>query len=251
MRTAQTKLLILCCVLVGSVAAAATLKDKEPTILYPAGHYLEGMPRILGADIYGYNYQAHKFNGSFANAYLGGAGYPPYWGDTDAYYQLLVDEGLATDLADAEDQLSALWYWGSRDVDLGMKWNDAWLSNQDRADDAGNPVPDGRLDRHYGYPSYTGSGAWLTNHRAGTYETEHQGRSVEAHWTYFIKIITPPSDAYVENGFWYTAEGVEIGEVRYGSFAAVQVIGNDPFGEAHGKLYGSPAGPGFGVYGPE
>ena len=38
-----------------------------------------------GYDVFGYNYQAHLFNGSYANVYLGGAGFPPYEGDTEAY----------------------------------------------------------------------------------------------------------------------------------------------------------------------
>ncbi len=48
------------------------------------------------------------------------------------------------------------------EVDLIMKWNDAWLSNKDCDGD-------NELDRHYGYGSYIGSGAWLTNHQWGTY----------------------------------------------------------------------------------
>ena len=49
------------------------------------------------------------------------------------------------------------WAWPYRSIKLVMKWNDAWLSNMDRDDD-------GMLDRHYGFSSYIGSGAWETNH---------------------------------------------------------------------------------------
>ncbi len=251
MRTAKAMLFVFCCMIYGGMVQGATLKDKEPSIFYPAGHYLEGWAKIVGTDIYGYNYQAHKFSGFFANVYLGGDGYPPYWGDTEAYYQALVEEGLAATVEEAEAMLSAWWYWESRDIDLGMKWNDAWLSNQDWGNDSGGSVPDGNLDRHYGYPTYTGSGAWVTNHRSGTYEVERKGKIKQAKWNYFIKIVTPPSTAIMVNGVWYTEDGVEIGPERYGSFAAVQIIVNDPFAGVHGKLYGSPAGSGFGVYGPE
>ncbi len=48
---------------------------------------------------------------------------------------------------------------------LMMKWNDAWLSNKDCDGD-------GKLDRHFGYPTYRGSGAWLTNHMSGSYEQD-------------------------------------------------------------------------------
>lgn len=251
MRTTRIMLVAICCLIYGNVAQSATLKDKEPAIFYPTGHYLEGYPKTVGTDIFGYNYQAHKFNGSFANTYLGGDGYPPYWGDTDAYYQAMVEMGYAATVEEAEAMLSAQWYWGNRDIDVGIKWNDAWLSNQDRGDDAGGLVPDGELDRHFGYPTYEGSGAWLTNHRSGTYEVEFNGKIKEAQWTYFIKIITPPTTAVKVDGIWYSADGVEIGPERFGPFAAVQIIGNDHFSDVNGVLYQSPAGSGFGIYGPE
>ena len=251
MKTARTMLIVLCCMAYGGVVQAATLKDKEPSIFYPAGHYLEGWPRTVGTDMYGYNYQARQFSGSFANVYLGGDGYPPYWGDTAAYYQGLVDYGFAATVEDAEELLSAMWYWESRDERLVMKWNDAWLSNQDRGDDSGGTVPDGDLDRHHGYPTYEGSGAWLTNHRSGTDYIEKNGQIKEVKWSYFIKIVTPPSTAVKVDGVWYTEDGVEIGPERYGSFAAVQMVLNDPVYGDHGLLFRSPAGPGFGMYGPE
>ena len=56
----------------------------------------------------------------------------------------------------------AAWCQEWKDVKLSMKWNDAWLSNQDCDGDFA-------LDRHYGFPSYIGSGAWLTNHQSGEY----------------------------------------------------------------------------------
>lgn len=251
MRKNKTLLFAICFVICAGAIRAATLKDRDPTIFYPAGHYLEGMPRTLGTDIFGYNYQAHAFRGSFANVYLGGDGYPPYGGDTESYYLELVEEGLAATVEEAESLLRAMWYWTDRDMALVMKWNEAWLSNKDLGDDSGGTEPDGQLDRHYGYASYAGSGAWLTNHRAGSYPTEQNGQTIEAHWTYFIKIVTPPGTAIKVDGIWYTADGVEIGPERYGAFAAVHIIGNDPFGGIHGRLYGSPSGPGFGIYGPE
>ncbi|MFC1722118.1 hypothetical protein ACFL0C_00545 [Patescibacteria group bacterium] len=57
----------------------------------------------------------------------------------------------------------ATWCQPYKEDKLMMKWNDAWLSNKDCDNDD-------LLDRHLGYPSYIGSGAWLTNHQSGTYE---------------------------------------------------------------------------------
>ncbi|MFC1727618.1 hypothetical protein ACFL0Y_03795 [Patescibacteria group bacterium] len=92
---------------------------KDGTLTYNSGHYLEGELLTMGYDVFGYNFQAHMFNDSFANAYLGrpGSQLPPYTGDDEAY--------LAANLS-AESH----WTWQFRNVDLQMKWNDAWLSNK-------------------------------------------------------------------------------------------------------------------------
>ena len=121
-----------------------------------------------------------------------------------------------------------------------MKWNDAWLSNIDQDLDR-------ILDRHYVFTSYIGSGAWLTNHMWGTYIGE-DGK--EHHWTYFVKIVAAPADATTVDGVWYTAEGVEIGSVIWGSFAIIQQVENDPYAGLHGLQYLSPASAGFGYYKP-
>jgi hypothetical protein len=124
------------------------------------------------------------------------------------------------------------------DVWLSMKWNDAWLSNKDCDDD-------GKLDRHYGYSSYIGSGAWLTNHMSGVYEG---GEGETCRWNYFVKIVAAPADATSVGDVWYAADGVEIGPVIWGAFAILQEVYNDPCGGYHGLLYRSPAGPGLGKW---
>jgi hypothetical protein len=163
----------------------------------------DGTTITTGYDEFGYNYQAHIFNGRYCDydRVVGGA---------------------------------------SCDVDLIMKWNDAWLSNKDCDFD-------GELDRHYGSGSYIGSGAWLTNHMAGTVEVDGKLRK----WTYFVKIVAAPEDANALDGYWYTADGIEIGPVIWGAFAIIQQVSNDPSAGEHGILYLSPAGPGFGIYGAE
>jgi len=205
---------------------------KSGTLYYSAGHYLAGTLIPVGYDAYGYNYQAHMFNGSYANAYLGRDGFPPYDGDDAAY--LAANPG-------AESH----WTWPYRETTLMMKWNDAWLSNKD-CDNYGV------LDRHYGYPSYIGSGAWLTNHMQGTcvMEVQKKNKTImkEVTWTYFVKIIAVPEDAETVGGVWYTADCVEIGPVIWGQFAVIQEISNDPCYDEHGVLYKSPAGPGLGKW---
>ena len=142
-----------------------------------------------GYNDFGYNYQAHMYNGD-------------YYGD------------------------------GSH---LIMKWNDAWLSNKDCDDD-------GLLDRHLGYDTYIGSGAWLTNHYTETYYID----GVECEYDEFIKIIAPPATATLTDGIWYNADGVEIGPVIWGQFAIIQYIINDPCDGVEGVYYKSPDHPGLG-----
>jgi hypothetical protein len=213
-------LVVLSALLVAPGLHAAPDKEDYTTIqdgilTYSAGHYLAGQPLATGFDPYGYNYQAHLFVGSYANVYLGGAGFPPYEGDDEAY--LAANPGAASH-----------WAWPYRDIQLNMKWNDAWLSNKDRDDN-------GKLDRHYGSPTYIGSGAWETNHM--------RGGEGQDHWTYFTKIAAVPEDAVKVDGVWYTPDGVEIGPVIWGSFATLLKVES-----GEGAYYNSPSGSGWGQY---
>ena len=136
--------------------------------------------------------------------------------------------------------------WGER---LMMKWNDAWLSNKDCDGD-------GLLDRHEGFDSYIGSGAWLTNHQSG--EEEVNGETCK--WNYFVKIVAAPEHAtkgacleYDPDRptvciwqYWYAEDGTEIGEVIWGSFAIIQQVENDACAGLHGAQYISPDHPGLG-----
>src|SRR3989344_6966106 len=117
---------------------------------------------------------------------------------------------------------NASWCQPYKDIKLEMKWNDAWLSNQDCNGD-------NLLDRHFGYSSYIGSGAWLTNHQSGEYE---DGTRLN----YFVKIVAVPADAYEDSGIWYAADGTEIGESIWGEFAIIQQVSNDPSIGDHGLL---------------
>ena len=155
-----------------------------------------------GYDQWGYNYQAHIFNGKYCDSYRDADWCQPY-----------------------------------KEIDLQMKWNDAWLSNKDCDDDD-------LLDRHLGFDSYIGSGAWLTNHQRGSYEDAGE----TYYWNYFVKIVAAPSDAVSSGGFWYTAGGVEIGPMIWGQFATIEEVYNDQGTGEHGLQYRSPNAPGFGVY---
>lgn len=206
-------------VLAFSVSAAPKIgiTIQDGILKYSAGHYLAGQLLKTGFDIFGYNYQAHEYGyDSYVNVYIGRDGLPPYDGN-DAEYLALYP------------QVATKWYWPYRNDQVAMKWNDAWLSNMDRDGD-------GKLDRHYGFVSYIGSGAWLTNHMRGV---NLDGTK----WTYFVKIIAAPSDATKSGGIWYTSDDVEIGPEIWGSFVVIQEInsGTTP-------NYVSPSGPGLGKW---
>ena len=168
---------------------------QDGTILTSTGEVI-----ITGYDEFGYNYQAHIFNGRYCD----------------------YDRTIGGDYCD---------------VDLIMKWNDAWMSNKDCDED-------GLLDRHYGYDTYIGSGAWVTNHQSGKVEVNGKLRT----WTYFVKIVAAPADAVKDGAYWYTVDGIEIGPVIWESFAIIQQVSNDPSAGEHGILYKSPIGPGFGKF---
>lgn len=228
MRKNIVPVLILCLIAVAlSTGNVVSAKDSctslnDEVLAYSPGHYLYGTLMSPGYDAFGYNYGAHMFKGSYANVYLGRDGLPPYDGDDASY---LADNPAA----------SGRWYWPYRTTQILMKWNDAWLSNQDCDDD-------GLLDRHYGYSSYIGSGAWETNHQMDSYTDSAE----TCNWVYFTKIIAAPADADAIDGFWYAADGTEIGPSIWGEFATIQSVYNDPCGGFTGIEYLSPDHAGFG-----
>jgi len=156
--------------------------------------------RQTGYDQWGYNYREHLFKGSYCDVYRDEAWCRPY-----------------------------------KDVELIMKWNDAWLDSMDHDGD-------GLLDRHAGFESYLGSGAWLTNRMSGAYERP-DGRI--CHWGYFVKIAAANPDWYAENGIWHAADGTAVGAVVWGAFAIIQQIENDTCDGMQGAQFVSPVCPGY------
>lgn len=138
---------------------------------------------------------------------------------------------------------NADWCQDWKDDNLIMKWNNAWLSNKDCN-------RDGLLDRHHGFPSYIGSGAWLTNHQSGEYVDEITGETCK--WTYFVKIVAPANDDVLIGDFWYHGgvDGKSIGPAIWGEFAIIEEVSNDPCAGLSGLSIHSEAPTGFGFYKP-
>lgn len=115
----------------GDKAKSPKAEGGNSCLTIPGGQILAGdssTPITTGYDQWGYNYQAHMFNGGYCDAYR-----------------------------------DAAWCQEYKNINLIMKWNDAWLSNKSCDSD---PF----LDRHYEHESYIGSGAWETNHQSGEYD---------------------------------------------------------------------------------
>jgi len=192
--------LVICALLTPTTFAQTCTTIQDGTLVGSDSATLQ-----TGFDQWGYNYQARFFNGTYCDAYR-----------------------------------DAPWCQDYKDVSLMMKWNEAWLDNQDCDGDS-------KLDRHLGLPSYIGSGAWIDNHQSGMYLDDNGKRQ---RWTYYVKIVAAPADAYQDTGVWYTADGVAIGPVIWGEFAIVMQVYNDTGNGEHGVSYLSPNNAGFGSYGP-
>ncbi|MBA7606135.1 hypothetical protein ES703_13274 [subsurface metagenome] len=173
-------------------------------------------PITTGFDQWGYNYQSHIFNGL-------------YWNYSRPAIPWTKETLIAAEMSTTI---------------LVMKWSDTWLSNKDCN-------LDGILDRGYSCNptnpvSSACEGAWLTNHQTGWTKVNGKKRK----WTYFVKIVKVPDDAYKEGSYWYTDSTLEteIGSVIWGAYARILQISNDPsFGE-HGVLYKTETSPGFGYF---
>jgi len=188
-------------------------KIKDGTIEYGRVGDPNNETIPIGYDAWGYNYQAHMFNGLYWNNQRPD---PPYTEDTAPSNTWLI-----------------------------MKWSDEWLANTDCN-------IDGKLDRGYSCDQESASssacqGAWVTNHQFGSYEGE-DGET--CYWNYFVKIVMVPEDAYKEDGMWYmdnTTE-TEIGSVIWGAYARILQVENDPCAGLEGVQYNAPAPTGFGYY---
>lgn len=204
MKTRVLVISLLVLLLAALFVGTAVAEEGDTCVIIQDGtlYGSDGDLITTGFDQWGYNYQAHLFNGGYCDAYR-----------------------------------DAAWCQSYTDIKLMMKWNDAWLSNKDCDGDG-----DGKLDRHYGFDSYIGSGAWLTNHQSGEYEQD----GATCKWNYFVKIVAAPADATQINGIWYAADGTEIGPVIWGAFVIIQQVENDACGGFHGLQYLSPARAGLG-----
>lgn len=175
-----------------------------------------------GYDKYGYNWNAHHFNGIVFNAIVGDnlyIGYPfykidPYMGNDDKY---LEKYSWANQLP----------FWGFRHVNLVMHWNDALISREGI------------------YPAtWFDSNGWITFHYSGI-----EGNKK---WSEFQKMVAARSTDVLnkKEGIWYDENEVEIGiECDYKDLILIQVIeiGDVP-AYMYYPAYHNPTSSGLGKY---
>lgn len=180
-------------VIYGIITALVLFSSCEKDILDDP--YME--PALKGAknasnklttfDAFGYNWQAHHFNGYLVNAVLGDYLYKdmpfhkwkPYTGEGESFIQEFVSTFGFFMLPPA-----------LLDCQLVMHWNEAMISRE-------GVYPDCWID----------SNGWITFH----YSMDKEGEK----WSQFQKLVASRSSDYVENGTWYNKDGKEIGMISY------------------------------------
>jgi len=136
-----------------AISASAFAADCPNPVKIQSGGVVDKFnnPVVVGYDKWGYNYQAHIFNGLYEN-YTRPA--------------VVVTEGTEN---------------------LVMKWSDDWLANVSCTLDGSLARGYDAKARTFSGPNATGtSRGWVTNHFEGDYE----GSDGELHhYTYFVKIV--------------------------------------------------------------
>jgi len=172
-----------------------------------------------GFDAYGYNWNAHHFNGILFNAIIGDTLYEelfgfmyPYSGD-DAQY--IEDFNFADGLP----------FWGYRELYLVMHWNEALISRE-------GVYPEKWID----------SNGWITFHYSGMDEEGNR-------WSQFQKMVAAKSTDNYSNGIWYDMNGNEIGVYStWDELILIQVVNTGNIHPDFFAPYVNPSSSGIGKY---
>lgn len=181
-------------------------------------------PKYTGFNEFGYNWQAHHFNGILINAVLGdfidesgnpASGMEAYTGDDEAYlekYPFLAGEDFEM-------------LWSFRNIDLVMHWNKTLIS-----------------DTGVYPPSWFDGGGWITFHYSGINENKK--------WSQFQKLVAARSTDEPKGNKWYDQYDNELGYTSdWPDLIIVKIttMGEPPEPFLPGS-YNSPVSPGLGKY---
>jgi len=183
-----------------------------------------------GFNEYGYNWNAHQFNGILLNAVLGdyidangvpASGMKPYTGNDEEY----LNEYPFIEF------LYGGMLWEYRHVNLVMHWNEALISREGVYPGEGaDPIP------------WRDTDGWITFHYSGTAEN--------GKWSEFQKMVAARSTDTLINGIWYDNNGIQIGaQSDYDELILIQVIetGDVPAYMYYSE-YHNPTSSGLGKY---
>jgi len=172
-----------------------------------------------GFDAYGYNWNAHHFNGILFNAIIGDYLYNgAFFGDWEPY--------TGNDVEYLALYPSAVYLpWDYRHINLVMHWNEALISRE-------GVYPEKWID----------SNGWITFHYSGMDENGKR-------WSQFQKMVAAKSTDNYSNGIWYDMNGNEIGV--YSTWAELILIQVVNTGNIHPDFfapYVNPSSSGIGKY---
>ncbi len=225
MRNLVSLLLITAVVLFSS--CQESMVDESIT----AGDLKSANSAIKGFDQWGYNWNAHQFNGYLINAMFG----DNIDESVEWYHKEPAFDGDLAAYAEAHPEVLNYPFWAYEDMTLVMHWNESCISKEGV----------------YQYPILD-SDAWITFHyRMGEGENR---------WSQFQKFIAASSSDvlvvyfYDEGGNpvygqWFSVEGDYLGDYYlWPDRILVQVVntGNVPEGMLAG--FKSPISPGIGFY---
>ncbi|MDX8338729.1 hypothetical protein SLH46_06025 [Draconibacterium sp. IB214405] len=188
-----------------------------------------GNDKLNGFDEWGFNWNAHHFNGYLMNAVMGDYLYDfmpfykwnegPYQGEGDEFIVKFVNEFGFFPI-----------YPSLLDCKLVMHWNDALITK-----DGIYPV------YAWDYSGWVDSNAWITFH----YSMDKDGEK----WSSFQKLVAQRATDYLEDGVWYNENDEAIGLASdWPTLILIKKVNTGNVPDMFMDSYNSPLAPGLGKY---
>ncbi|HKJ79716.1 MAG TPA: hypothetical protein VKA10_09275 [Prolixibacteraceae bacterium] len=185
--------------------------------------------KTKGFDVWGFNWNAHHFNGYLINAVMGDYLYDfmlfhkwtegPYQGEGEEFLIKFVKEFKFFPF----DPILL-------DCKLVMHWNDALISKEGEY-----PVT------AWDHSNWENSNGWITFH----YSMDNGNEK----WSSFQKLVAKRSSDYFDNGIFYNEKGEEIGIVSdWSTLIVIKKVNTGNVPDMFMDSYNSPLASGLGKY---
>lgn len=187
--------------------------------------------KLTGFDQWGYNWQAHQFNGYLINAMFGDELYP----DAPWYKKEPPFNGDVLAYEESHPEVLEYDFWQYGDMELVMHWNEAMISR----------------DGVYQEPILDSDG-WITFH--------YRKGEGDKRWSQFQKFVCAKSTDYKEIYFyddkgnpvfgeWFSKDDKSIGwYYQWPDRILIQVVNTGNLPEGFLPTFRGPLGPGIGNY---